>query len=253
MKRHYSIGVFDSGLGGLSVVKTIRQLLPNESIIYFGDSLNAPYGEKSTEYVLQRSETIVQMLLQKSVKAIIIACNTATSAAAEQLRKKYSNIIIIGMEPAVKPAIEQLVHGKICVLATAMTLREAKFNALIKQLNVADRIVKCPAPQLVEYVESGVADNQQLKQILDQIVGTAKADISAVVLGCTHYLFVKDAIQDYFGQNTPIYDGNVGTVLHLKNNLITHNLLAKSTDQFNLTIENSAGIQMVQKSYQMLE
>ncbi len=253
MKRQYPIGVFDSGLGGLSVVKTIKQLLPNESIIYYGDSLNAPYGEKSTDYVLKRSNAIVQMLFKKPVKAIVIACNTATSAAAEQLRKAYPNTIIIGMEPAIKPALEQLNSGKICALATAMTLRETKFNALIKQLKAADRIVKCAAPQLVEYVESGSTDIVQLRQILDQIVGAARSDISAVVLGCTHYLFVKDAIQSYFGSNIKIFDGNVGTVQHLKNNLVKHNLLAEPTEQPTLTIENSAGQQMVLKSYQLLE
>ncbi len=253
MKRQYPIGVFDSGLGGLSVVKTMRQLLPNESIIYYGDSLNAPYGEKSTAYVLERSQQIVQALLAKPVKAIVIACNTATSAAAEQIRKTHQNAIIIGMEPAIKPAINQVKNGKICVLATSITLRESKFNALIDKLNAVERVVKCPAPQLVEYVESGIDDVNKLKQILDEVVPVEKSDIGAIVLGCTHYLFVKDVVQDYFGHKTPIYDGNSGTVLHLKNSLIRQNLLAQSTDQAHFSIENSAGQQMVDKSFQMLE
>ncbi len=252
MKRQYPIGVFDSGLGGLSVVKTIRQLLPNESIIYYGDSFNAPYGEKSTAYALERSQKIVEMLLTKPVKAIVIACNTATSAAAEKLRKTHQNTIIIGMEPAIKPAFNEVKNGKICVLATPITLRERKFNALIKQLNAVERIVKCPAPQLVEYVESGIDDVNKLNKILDDVVPVEKSNIAAIVLGCTHYLFVKDAIQDYFGQNIPIYDGNVGTALHLKNSLIKHNLLAQSNAQASLTIENSAGQKFVGKSYQLL-
>ncbi len=252
MKRQYPIGVFDSGLGGLSVVKTIKQLLPSESIYYYGDSLNAPYGEKLALDVLQRSEHVVQKLLKKPVKAIVIACNTATSAAAEHLRKAYPNTIIIGMEPAIKPALVKVKSAKICVLATAMTLRESKFNALINQLNAAERIVKCPAPQLVEYVESGANDSVLLRQILDEIVTVDKTHFGAVVLGCTHYLFVKDAIQDYFGSDIPIYDGNVGTVIHLKNELIKHNLLAQSSAKASLTIENSAGQKIVDKSYQLL-
>ncbi len=252
MKRQYPIGVFDSGLGGLSVVQTIRQLLPNESIVYYGDSANAPYGSKTVEQVLQQSESIVKRLLAEPVKAIVIACNTATSAAARYLRQKYPNTIIIGMEPAIKPALEQ-VAGKICVLATEMTLREAKLNRLIKQLAAGQRIVKCPAPQLVEYVEAGVDNSAQLTHLLDEIVGADKRQVAAVVLGCTHYLFVKDAIQNYFTAQVKLYDGNVGTVLHLKDSLNKQQLLNDQTTQPKLTIYNSAGRALVERSYQILE
>ncbi len=252
MKKNDPIGVFDSGLGGLSVVQTIRQLLPNESIVYYGDSQNAPYGNKTVEQVLAYSEQIVQTLLDIPVKAIVIACNTATSAAADYLRKKYPETIIIGMEPAIKPALQQT-NGKICVLATEMTLREAKFNRLIAQLAAADRTVKCPAPQLVEYVESDAAARADLTELLDQIVSTEKQDVSAVVLGCTHYLFVKQAIQDYFAEQVAIFDGNSGTVLHLKEKLIKNDLLNDQLTTAKLTIYNSAGRSMVARSYQILE
>ncbi len=251
MKKNYPIGVFDSGLGGLSVARTIRQLLPNESIVYFGDSKHAPYGTKSIERVVARSEEIVETLLSVPVKAIVIACNTATSAAAEQLRNKYPDVVIIGMEPAIKPALQQS-HSKICVLATEMTLREVKFNALIAQLKATDRIVKCPAPQLVEYVESTRPDEVQLRAILDELLADICGKVDAVVLGCTHYLFVKAQIQDYLGPHIKIYDGNLGTALHLKNRLEQLDLLADTAVNPELTIYNSAGENMVKKSYTQL-
>ncbi len=248
MEKNYPIGVFDSGLGGLSVVRTIRQLLPNESIVYYGDSKYAPYGTKSLEQVVARSADIVGTLLDLPVKAIVIACNTATSAAAEQLRNKYPDVVIIGMEPAIKPALQQS-HSKICVLATEMTLREEKFNALIAQLNATNRIVKCPAPQLVEYVESARQDEVQLRAILDELLLDSCGKVDAIVLGCTHYLFVKAQIQDYLGSHIKVYDGNMGTALHLKNRLEQLDLLADTDARPELTIYNSAGEGMVKKSY----
>ncbi len=252
MKKNWPVGVFDSGLGGLSVVTTMRQLLPNESIYYFGDSQHAPYGNKTTAQVLARSEQIVLSLLAQSVKAIVIACNTATSAAASYLRQKYPDTIIIGMEPAIKPALQKQ-NGKVCVLATEMTLREVKFNNLIAQLAAKHRIVKCPAPQLVDYVESGQTDLRRLNQLLDQIVTVDRAAVGAVVLGCTHYLFVKPAIRAYFGADVQLYDGNKGTVLHLKDQLAKRALLADMTHRAILKIDNSAGRAAVAKSYQLLE
>jgi glutamate racemase len=132
LNKNSSIGVFDSGLGGLSVLATLQKLLPNESYIYVGDSKNAPYGTKSKEEVLELSRQICNQLVSLDVKAIVIACNTATSAAVNQLREEY-DIPIIGMEPAVKPALRQS-KGKVAVLATEMTLKEEKFQKLIESL-----------------------------------------------------------------------------------------------------------------------
>ncbi len=251
MKKNYPIGVFDSGLGGLSVVRTIRQVLPNESIVYYGDSKYAPYGTKSLERVIARSEEIVETLLNVPVKAIVIACNTATSAAAEQLRNKYPDVVIVGMEPAIKPALQQS-RSKVCVLATEMTLREVKFNALIAQLEATERIVKCPAPQLVEYVESARPDEARLRAILDELLADSCGKVDVVVLGCTHYLFVKAQIQDYLGSQIKLYDGNMGTATHLKNRLQQLDLLADTAAKPELTIYNSAGENMVRKSYTQL-
>lgn len=132
MHEQLPVGVFDSGLGGLSVLAEIRQLLPNESLVYVADSAHVPYGEKTAEQIIERSILLSGFLLDQGAKALVVACNTATAAAIKVLRERWPGLIVVGMEPAVKPAAERSVNGKIGVLATTGTLRSAKFAALLE-------------------------------------------------------------------------------------------------------------------------
>lgn len=246
------IGVFDSGLGGLSVVATIKRLLPNENIIYIGDSSYAPYGTKSVAEVRSLSEAITNRLIAAGAKAIVIACNTATSAAADYLRARY-DLPIIGMEPAIKPALVRYPNGKILVLATQMTLNEAKFNRLVDTLQGTAQIVKCPASQLVGIVESGQWTQRAINQQLASYLNGADSQYDAVVLGCTHYVFLKPNINQYFGQRVTLFDGNVGTVNQLKRKLEKCAALNTSTTPGTIKIDNTAGKAMIALSQRILE
>lgn len=247
------IGVFDSGLGGVSVLAAIRKLMPAENLIYYGDSANAPYGVKSRQQVRQLSTAICDYLVEQGAKAIVVACNTATSAAISDLRKRY-DIPIIGMEPALKPAVEQTETGTVAVLATALTLRESKFQSLLEQFRTGRRIYSIPCPELVTLVESGVLDGQMAEAaVAASLKDIDKENLSAVVLGCTHYVFLKQVFEKALGSRTLIVDGNKGTVLHLKKLLEDRKHLSESTSAGSVRIENSAGEALVERSWRILE
>ena len=186
MNHTQRIGVFDSGLGGLSVLKTIHEVLPYENLVYYGDSLHAPYGVKSKEEVFLLSKVICDYFVELGCKAIVIACNTATSAAVTRLRALF-DIPIIGMEPAVKPAFTQT-EGQVAVLATEMTLKEEKFNALIRELNADQRISKFPAPEWVTCVENYFADHEYVQNCVNTFLDEHLKNAETLVLGCTHYI-----------------------------------------------------------------
>lgn len=247
------IGVFDSGLGGLSVLADIRKQMPAENLIYFGDSANAPYGVKSRQQVKQLSITICDYLVGKGVKGIVVACNTATSAAISDLRKRY-DIPIVGMEPALKPAVEQTETGIVAVLATALTLRESKFQSLLEQFRTGRRILSIPCPELVALVESGVLEGEAAEAAVSaSLKDVDKQSLSAVVLGCTHYVFLKPIFEKDLGPKIRIIDGNRGTVLHLKKLLENRNQLSQSAFKGDIRIENSAGDILVERSWTLLE
>ena len=201
------IGVFDSGLGGISVAREIRRDMPNEHVLYFGDSANAPYGTKSPEQVRELSDVIVKRFVEQGVKAVVIACNTATSAAANELRDTY-DIPIIGMEPALKVACDRG-HGKrqrVIVAATPLTLRERKFAVLMDRFKADHTIFPEPCPGLVEIVEHGQLDDHDvvmrtLHQYFDQY---DLSTIDSVVLGCTHFVFLPRL----FPRTTARYGGD---------------------------------------------
>ncbi len=250
MNQHSKIGIFDSGLGGLSVVHTIQSLMPNESFVYIGDSQNAPYGTKDKMEVLTLSKNICDTFIEMDVKAIVVACNTATSAAINMLRDAY-DIPIIGMEPAIKPALEQK-EGKILVLATDMTLKEEKFMKLLDQHDKSYRVVPKPAPELVSVVENHIDDLELINRTVHAFLNEVEQTVEAVVLGCTHFIVLKDIIQAYFGDHVDIYDGNMGTAMQLKNILEANQL--RNTDQSLGTIEiyNTKGEDFVEKSKNIL-
>jgi len=213
------IGVFDSGLGGLSVLRELLSLMPNEHYIYFGDSLHAPYGTKSLSEVRDRSFEITEYLLERDIKALVVACNTATSAAIAQIRERYPELIVVGIEPAVKPAITEHPNRDILVMATPFTLREEKFRSLSERFADSGRILSVPCIELVEYVEKGDFGSPELIEYLQKKLApylSQTGRIGAVVLGCTHFPFLRDTLGRVLPADVPIYDGGAGTARQTK-------------------------------------
>ena len=236
------IGVFDSGLGGLSVVQEIRRQLPGERVVYYGDSAHAPYGVKSVTDVRELSFAVVRQLLEHHVKAVVIACNTATSAAAYELRQAYE-IPIIGMEPALKVACERG-GGKpqrIIVAATQLTLRERKFAALMDRFNCEHVIYPQPCPRLVDIVEEGRLDDHELvmRTLHGYFDRYESEHIDSLVLGCTHFVYYRGALRQLLAPETAIIDGNEGTVRHLADTLAQRDELAPEHSHGGVTILNS--------------
>ena len=234
------IGFFDSGVGGLSVLREAINLMPNENYIYFGDSKNAPYGIREVEDVKKLTYKAVDFLLSKGAKAIVIACNTATSAAVAALRITYPDLPLVGIEPAVKPAVELNTNKKIIIMATPMTLKEKKFLRLIERFKDKAEIVSMPCARLVEFVEESRFDSDELMQYLeDKYKNINKEEIGAVVLGCTHFPFVRDKIQKVVGEGIPVIDGSLGTCKELRRRLKKADLLNDSNTKGEVTIINS--------------
>ncbi len=232
------IGFFDSGVGGISVLREAVKVLKSEDFIYFGDSKNAPYGTKSYEEIQNLTLKAAQFLVGKNVKAIVVACNTATSVAIKELRQKYKGIPIIGIEPAIKPAVEQNKGGKIVIMATPMTLAEQKFNRLMNKYIDKAEFVPIACPQLVQFVESGKLSGKEVDDYLKEKLSEANGKIGAVVLGCTHYPFVREAVQN-IARDAFVIDGSLGTVNQLKRQLGLKNMLKDNNKDGEIVIYNS--------------
>ena len=216
-KQKQPIAVFDSGVGGISVLKEMVKVMPNEDFIYYGDSKHAPYGTKSLEEVRRLTIMHTQELLEQGAKAVAIACNTATSAAVRILRQMYPELPLVGIEPALKPAVLFKRHPRVLVMATPMTIREEKFHLLLERYQDQAEIYPLPCPGLMEYVESGHADSLEVRVFLEKLLGEYRQKrMDAVVLGCTHYPFVKDVIADVMGPGVHIFDGGEGTARELR-------------------------------------
>lgn len=206
------IAVFDSGVGGISVLRQLVKAMPNERFLYYGDSANAPYGNRTTEEVRQLTLAAAKKLITEyPVKALVVACNTATAAAIEMLRATYPDLIVIGIEPAVKVAVDHLPHGAIGVMATEVTLREEKFDALIDRFRDEHSIFKIPAPGLVPLIEAGKTDDPETDALLHSLLDPYMGKIDALVLGCTHYPFVTRRIKRVLGPGTVVVHGGRGT------------------------------------------
>ena len=208
------IAVFDSGLGGISVLRALVQRLPGEDFLYFGDSANAPYGVRPVAEVRRLTQDVIGRLYDRGIKAAVIACNTATSAAIGPLRAAFPDIPVIGIEPALKPAVAH--HRRVLVLATPLTLREEKFVALMHQCAGCAEIVPLPCPELVEFVERGELDSPALTAYLARQLGPYAGRVDAAVLGCTHFPFARRAIRAALGGNVQRIaaagDGGLGEV-----------------------------------------
>lgn len=220
VKKEQPIGVFDSGLGGVSVLRELVSLLPTEDFIYFGDAAHAPYGERSEREIRALTTAQVDRMAAAGVKAVVLACNTATSAACAPLRRRYRHMPIIGMEPALKPAILSGNRPRVVVMATHATLRQKKFVRLMERFKEAGEIVKLPCPEIVEFVERGEIHSDVLMRYLEErFSNVSNVPVDCVVLGCTHFPFVRDAIQAVVGQSVQIFDGAAGTARELERRL----------------------------------
>ena len=234
------IAVFDSGVGGISVLKELTALLPNENFRYFGDSANAPYGTKTTEQVLELTKKHIERMIDEGAKAAVIACNTATSAAASELRRLYPDTPIIGIEPALKTAALLGNHPKVLVMATPMTLRLEKFNRLLEKYQNHGDIHLLPCNGLVERIESGDLFGADMEAFLTELLAEyIENPVDSVVLGCTHYPFVRPLIQKLLGENVKIVDGSLGTAKELKRRLEAADLLNTDDTQGSVVFENS--------------
>lgn len=232
------IGVFDSGVGGISVLRALKRLLPSENFIFIGDSANAPYGTKSAEEVIKLSENSLKRLLEMGAKQIVIACNTATAVAADCLREKYPHVTIIGIEPAIKPAATENPGGKIAVLATDLTVHQRRISALYERYSEKADIKLVSCVGLVELIESGHLYDDVLFSYLENLLRDFM-DCDAYVLGCTHYPLIKDAFIRILG-NVKLYDGGEGTARRARELLIKAGMLNPCPDEGKITIINTS-------------
>ena len=219
MHKENPIGVFDSGVGGLSVLREIRKQLPHENLLYVADSAHAPYGDKTKEYILERSTAIVDFFLTHQVKAVVVACNTATGAAVKEIRPTIAQTII-AMEPAVKPASERTKTGVIGVMATSRTLASNNFQILFARFADQVKIISQPCPGLVEHIEHGDLSSDEIRFLIVQYVRPLLAqNVDIIVLGCTHYPFLAPLIQDIVGPSIAVIDSGAAIARELRSRL----------------------------------
>jgi glutamate racemase len=201
------IGIFDSGVGGLSVLRAIRAQMPEESVIYFGDQGHIPYGPRPMEQIRDFSEAISNFLLQHHAKLIVVACNTASAAALKYLREKFPDVQFVGMEPAVKPAAEQTSTGKVGVLATPATFQGALYASVVERFANGVELFQNTCNGLVQEIEHGNLEGDETRRILeDALLPMLEKNIDTVVLGCTHYPFVIPLIQEIVGEKVRVID-----------------------------------------------
>lgn len=240
MENREPIGVFDSGVGGISVLRELVKIMPNENYLYLGDSLHAPYGTKALEEIRTLTIGNVEKLLDRGAKAVVVACNTATSAAVALLRKKYPKLPLVGIEPAIKPAVLQYPGGRVVVMATPMTLQQEKFQKLMGKYKSQARIIPLPCPGLMEFIERGDLDGEDLRKYLTELLWSViKERTDAIVLGCTHYPFAKDMITQVVGDTVAIFDGGPGTAREMKRRLEAAGLASDATESGTVEFWNS--------------
>lgn len=251
MNANDYIAVFDSGVGGLSVLRELRRILPGERYVYFGDSANAPYGSRPTEEIQALTLSAVERLYADyPVKALVVACNTATSAAIDLLRNRYPQRIILGIEPALKQAADLCPGGSIGVMATEATLREEKFRSLSDRIAGNCRVAKIPAPGLVPLIESGMAHSPEARRYLNDLLAPYAGKLDVLVLGCTHFPFAEAEIREILGSKPAIIHGGGGTARETRRRLAEAGLLREGPGE--LIMRNSQE-DMVRLSYALLE
>jgi len=210
------IAFFDSGIGGLSVLHHAIKILPNEEFIFFADEDNVPYGTKTVAQVLKYVDDAFKFLVAQKVDAIVVACNTATSAAVRKMREKYPALIIIGMEPAIKVALDLFPNKKVLVTATEITVRGEKIKNLIAKLNAEKFVVLRALSKLVEFAERQEFNSATVENYLrGELAGYDFENFSSLVLGCTHFNYFKDTLKKILPSHIKFLDGNEGTINYL--------------------------------------
>ena len=237
--KNSPIGVFDSGVGGIGTLAALRRELPQERFLFYGDTGNAPYGTKTRDLVMDCVSRIMDHLLAQDVKAVVIACNTATAVAAAELRARY-DLPIIGIEPALKPAHEIRREGSILVLATPMTLKLEKFRALYERYG--EGAIPVPCPGLMELVERE-ANEEARRYLLELFSPYDLNQVDAIVLGCTHYVFLRPLLKEILPPTVSVLDGNEGTARQLRRVLTANDLLAEGPG--GVTLETSGNPMLV--------
>ena len=246
------IAVFDSGVGGISVLKHIHTLLPSEQLLYVADSKYAPYGNKTATDIQARCFEIADFLITQNAKALVVACNTATAAAIDVMRMKYT-LPIIGMEPAVKPAAAATKNGIIGVLATTGTLKSAQFAGLLESYGRNVKVVTQACVGLVECVERGELNTASTKALIQQYTAPLLAEgADTIVLGCTHYPFVKDVIREIVGEAISIIDTGSAVAKQLKRQLEEKGLLSTSTEIAEVTFNTNSEAENAQQVIEAL-
>ncbi|MBI3232655.1 MAG: glutamate racemase [Bacteroidetes bacterium] len=230
MQSNAPIGIFDSGIGGLSVLKEIKSILPNENLIYFADSIHLPYGDREIAEIYKFSDAIIRFLMDLNCKTIVIACNTASAAALHPLREKYPQFLFVGMEPAVKPAAEYTKTGKVGVIATVATFQGQLFKSVMERFAKDVEVLVQPCPGLVQQIELGKLETMDTESMLRKwIEPMIEKGIDSLVLGCTHYPFVKPLIKKIVGSHIEIIDPAPAVARQVKRILENKRLL--NTDQ----------------------
>lgn len=219
------IGIFDSGIGGLTVLHRAMLLLPEEEYLFYADTDHVPYGEKTKEEIVRYTDEAIRFMLAKGVKAVVIACNTATSVAISEMRYRY-DFPILGIEPAVKPAVEECDGRRIMVIATPVTVREERLKNLIARVDEDHLVDLLPLPKLVRFAEAGEFRSPEVTAYLCGKLGPYDLErYSSLVLGCTHFNYFKDTLSEIFPQSVDFLDGSEGTANHLKEVLKEKGLL----------------------------
>ena len=251
MNSNDYIAVFDSGVGGISVLRHLVRILPDERYLYFGDSANAPYGTKTKEEVKALTFSAAEKLMERGIKALVVACNTATAAAITDLREQYPDLIVIGIEPALKLAADRFPGGHIGVMATQVTLREGKFEDLLRRHGHDCTVDRIPAPGLVELIESGRGDGPETEEFMHKLLDKYVGKLDALVLGCTHYPFVQRTIAKCL-PGTVLLHGGEGTARETRRRLDKAGLLREGEGEILIT-ESLDDPQRIELARRLLE
>lgn len=246
MNKKDSIAVFDSGIGGLSVLRRLREVMPSENYLYYGDSANAPYGQKSREEIEALCAKVTEKLIREGIKCIVIACNTATSAAIGYLSEKYKDLRFIGIEPAVAWAAEELGNPSVLTLATNYTINGERYQNSVKSLSGKGTFIGKGAPGLVTFVESGVTDTsvtEECREYIRSLFEGIPSGPDAIVLGCTHFPFLSDTIREeaafYFGKEPAMFDAAVITAGRTREYLLENDALNEQKERGTVRLMNS--------------
>jgi len=247
------IGIFDSGVGGLSVLRAIRAQMPNESVIYFGDQGHIPYGPRPMEQIRDFSEAITKFLLEQNAKIIVVACNTASAAALKYLREKFPAVQFVGMEPAVKPAAETTQTGKVGVLATPATFQGALYASVVERFANGVELFQNTCSGLVQQIEQGNMSGDETRRILnDALLPMLEKNIDTVVLGCTHYPFVIPLIEKIVGDQVRVLDPSSSVALQVKRLLEAGGMRSESDSKASIKLFTSGDPEVLKSQLPIL-